>query len=175
MNCKQSRDKYKKARYGYNKYSSTSPTNQLEKKFLPIAQEFLEEYFPFVKPAGKKFANFMGIDFACWDEEDDLVNVDMKICLKYCGNRFLMDAVRRDENNEFTEHALDSKISDYILFINQSFIVLASYETVYEKVAAVPEEDYYDFLDLDKTRTVKKCEILLDSKDCVYIKRRRQY
>ena len=172
MNDKQLRDKYKKAQLGYNKYSGTSPTNQLEKKFLPLAQEVLEEYFTFVKGAGNKYANFRGVDFACWKDED-METVDMKLCLKYCNNRFLMDAVRRDENGEFTEHALDSKICDYILFINQSFFVLATYETVYNKVAAVPEEDYYDFLDLDKTRTVKKCEILLDPCDCVYIKRRK--
>lgn len=173
MNITETRGKYALAKDAFLRHRFTNGTNAVEKAYENMSIEFLERYFPEVKKGGNKFPNYLGIDFICFDGDEEPVFVDQKTCVGLEGLQVLVDAwKRRDKyDNDYSEFVMDNKVTEYFLFINKSIIALVPFEVVYEKTKTVPKNECF-FMKKDLYRTALKAVITLDVKDCIHIRRR---
>lgn len=171
MNNKQLRDRYCNAHEVFLQYRHTNQTNNIEAEFRPKAYEFLKKYFDEVFETGPSFLDYVGVDFIVKKGEETFT-VDLKTCRHQEWFQFLMDARRKDENGNWV-HALDTKITDYFLFINKHFICLVDYNMLYERIQKL-REDQLKFMQLDKYKTTKKAILTIVPDDTIYIEERKQ-
>lgn len=166
MNNKQLRDRYCNAHAIYLQYRDTNQTNNIESEFLPQAREFLKKYFDMVVDVGPGFLNYSGVDFIV-NKGEETFTVDLKVCQHleqfYC----LVDARKKDENLNWV-NALDTKISDYFLFINKHFIFLVHYSILYEKIEKLRDDQLF-FMKRDLRQTTKKARVFINPDETTYI------
>lgn len=161
MNTKECRIKRDKAHPAF--LADQNKTGLVEKAFMPEATTFLQKHFKIVLPTGDCFANYCGADFACWDENDNMCLIDLKVCRYEKGFTVMADTRKKDFFGHW-EHVLDQKISDYVLFINATGRFLVDYWTLYDKIYAVPTSKQF-FLQNDSFHTAYKAYIHLDKAD----------
>lgn len=170
MNIHKLREKYAKAHAAYLRHKDTNKTNNIEAKFLPMAEEFLRANFDEVMPVGDCLLNYLGGDFIV-RKGGDTYTVDLKVCQGYSGFHVMVDARRKDENGNW-EHALNNKVTDLFLFINKSAIMLVPYQIIYDKVAKLRDDEMFH-LNRDLYHTALKAEVLLNTQECMKCTRRK--
>ena len=158
MEINQLREKYNKAHSAYLQYKDTNGTNNVEAQFLPVLFMYKKQVFgdKDVIVIPDSFLNYLGVDFVA----SDGTTYDLKVC-QYCkGTEVLIDAYRHDDKGNWF-CALDNKINDFFIFVNNDNIIIVPTKEIIKKIPSI-KDCFFKKRNLYK----KTKKAIIDVKDC---------
>ena len=160
MRARDYKAKYNKAHDAYLRHKDTNGTNCVEEQYMEEAIKTLKCMFEgySVITVPDHVLNYLGADFIVTNGTE-MYTVDLKVCQCNTGTYITSDMYKHDKDGNYY-HAIDDKITDFLLFRNQDCYFLVDPD----KLPIIPQEDCF-YLKRDLYKTTLKATIDLSNID----------